>query len=119
MASRRDASPHDGSPSPSSGPRRSSSPRPGTQQPWPERHGLPLLVPRQQELPPRHPPSLQAPPTQPALGPGTPRALVQRAVGREAKTCRDLLGDVKPAGDPLPGGETLLGILYDKECKTV
>eukprot|EP00435_Cladocopium_sp_Y103_P072824 s45_g41.t1 len=107
-------------------PHRSSSPRALTRpgRPNPENHDLPLLVPRQQDLPPRHPPALQAPLTpHPAVGPATPRSArsatpppsgpagtlmpPQRALGREAKTCSDLLGDVKPAGDPLPPEEVL------------
>ncbi|CAJ1428175.1 unnamed protein product [Effrenium voratum] len=92
-------------------PPQSLSPAPALRQSMPLNHGLPLLVPRQQDLPPRHPPVLQAPSAHAAAfgaGPGRPRSTTpplerpsapstpHRAMGREAKTCQDAL-DVKPA----------------------
>ncbi|CAE7916475.1 unnamed protein product [Symbiodinium sp. KB8] len=86
-------------------PQQPSTPRPATPPSAPRHNGLPLLVPRQQDLPPRHPPHLQGPvspaaaygptrqrqATPPAERPSTP-STPPRAPGRDAKVCVDELG---------------------------
>ncbi|CAE7255903.1 unnamed protein product, partial [Symbiodinium sp. CCMP2456] len=104
---------------PPSCPQQPSTPRPATPPSAPRHNGLPLLVPRQQDLPPRHPPHLQGPvspaaaygptrqrqATPPAERPSTP-STPPRAPGRDAKVCVDELGPsgAKPAEiRPAPG----------------
>eukprot|EP00439_Symbiodinium_sp_Y106_P034535 s3398_g4.t1 len=94
-------------------PQQPSTPRPATPPSAPRHNGLPLLVPRQQDLPPRHPPHLQGPvspaaaygptrqrqATPPAERPSTP-STPPRAPGRDAKVCVDELGPAVGAKPP-------------------